>query len=402
MTRPGVIALGLLVTALGVPAGAPLAAPSSYSAQQQGTKVLYLLLEDLGYETSRIFDAKEIDPGVHLVVSIGQADPVEHRRLVDWTRGGKTLLVAPPIVREDGFCTPIALGDLTVKRKHVVVSESLDGDASKTFVKSGTHPDLKMRPSACNVELPDKATLLAGAKEAALAFDLPLGKGHLLFLAHEDMLVNLNLGEDDISVLVRRWLSDHVPAKGRVAFFEGRQGGQLLEMLRRAHLLPLFFHALFLLLLLYWCLAPRFGDSMAVLTSNRREFAQHARALGHLYQHRGASAHPLRRQFERFLSRMVGRGERRTRLAGAVKGQPAGAAEKTSRAAMAALISTRTGQEAASIESVLAQVEYTISSPELVDPKDAQRHFRLSQSLAALQHGGALSPGARRGRTKSR
>ena len=47
------------------------------------------------------------------------------------------------------------------------------------------------------------------------------------------------------------------------------------------------------------------------------------------------------------------------------------------------------------MESLLAQMEYTVNSAEPADAKDVVRHFRLGQSLAALQHSAVgTKPGA--------
>ena len=217
-------------------------------------------------------------------------------------------------------------------------------------------------------------------------------------LAHEDLLANENLDRDDLSVLVRRWLATHVPAGARVTFLEEKQGGQLLELLRRSNLTLFAAHALLWLLLLYWALAPRFGDPFAPTSSTRRAFAQHARALGALYRHRGASAYVLRQQFERFLSRLAGRSERRPLQASLHRAEPRGAGRG---AALAGMVATRTGRDRDSVESLLAQLERAMQEGGR-DPKQIQRHFRLSQSLAALSRvSAARSGGSRAGKRRS-
>jgi hypothetical protein len=383
MTRAALQALTLTLLA-----GVAQASPSSYSEQGGGAKVLYLFLQDLGYQTARVFSVDEVDPKTEVLVVLGGAEGREGRRVLDWLRTGRTLVLAPPLVTDEGICATFTFGTLTLPRRGHVV-----------FDKSGKkHPELNLRESACTMTAPATATMLAGERERALVFEHVADRGRMLVLAHEDMLVNNNLDGDDIAVLLRRWLSAHVTPGARVTFLEGRQGGELLEMVKRANLTALLLHGLVFLLLLYWCVVPRFGDPRPVDLTTRRAFAQHARGLGHLYQHRGASAYLLKQQYERFLARILGH------TAGA---QAAGVSlreARQNRGKLAKLISTRTGRDADSVESTLAQVEYIVGATDVVDPKDVQRHFRLSQSLAALQHGGAAKRpgGKKRGRAQIR
>jgi len=382
--------------------GAPAAAgPSTYSGSSGGAKALYLLLEDLGYRVSRSFSLEGTDDANALAV-LGEVPEAQEERLVKWARKGRLLLVALPLWDADGLCADTRFGPLSIKRKPL-------------FEKSGKqtpHPDLRIRPSACVMKVPAGGKLLAGTEEQAVALELPVGQGKLLLLAHEDLVANANLNRDDLVVQIRRWLSDSAPARGRVVFFEARTGGGgagLISMLAKAGLGAFLLHGLFWLLLLYWSKAPRFGDPTPVFAETRREFSQHARALGHLYQHRRASGHVLQQQYERFLDRLLGRPD----LAAAGLATRAAAVDRQrsrlrgNRAAVAALVATRTGRDPDSIEGLLAQVEYTLSTPGPYDARDIQRHFRLSQALAALEHTTAgrardKSTGDKRGRAEIR
>jgi hypothetical protein len=369
--------------------GEARATPSTYSEQGNGSKVLYLLLQDLGYQPTRIFDVADLDPAADALVVLGSAQGREGEQILAWLKPGHALVIAPPLMQDEGFCTEVSIGALKVARRSQISFERLQ-----------QHPELKLRDSACTVTAPSTATVLAGSRERTLAFEHAAEAGRMLVLAHDDMLVNANLDSDDIAVLLRRWLSTHVRDKGKVIFLEGRAGGQLWEMLRRANLVALLLHSLVFLLLLYWMLAPRFGDPLPGAVATRRAFAQHARALGHLYQRRGASAYVLKQLYDRFLARLLGRATKSSAAAG-----PSGAPlreARQNRSRLATLVSTRTGRDPASVESTLAQVEYTVGSPDVIDPKEAQRHFRLAQSLAALQRGSAAPTGGKRGRTKIR
>lgn len=367
------------------------ARPSSYSRFPGGTKALYMLLSDLGYRTHRIFETGKLDSGVDLLVLAGSVSEREGETILGWVRRGNGVILAPSVFDEKGHCSEIRLGSLVLKRRRPQKKGA--GTA---------HAELNLRPSACILSTPARGIPLVGTQEATVAVDLPLGKGKALVLAHQDLLVNANLDRDDLVVLIRRWLSDHLPAKARVAFLEEqRQAMGLLSMLRRAGLSLFLLHGLVWLVLLYWALAPRFGDPSAARPQTRREFSQHARALGHLYQHRRASAHVLRYQYERFVDRVLGRSDPASRRAGLVARSREGL--RDNRSSLSTVIATRTGRDADQVESVLAQVHYILDSTEPVMQRDLQRHFRLSQSLAALQHGSAAhSIGGQRERRKRR
>ena len=282
MRRAGlqVLTLALLLHLVGAGARQARAASSSFSGYRGGAKAVYLLLDDLGYRTSRIFHFKEVDKDVDVLVQIGPeiaSVPVDD--VLAWVRKGHQLVLALPLAELMGVCTDVRYGSLTLKRHK-----------PKDLTKTTKHPDLKLRESACALKVPQGGKALAGTAGAALAAHLPLGRGEVLLLAHEDLLINANLNKDDMAVVLRRWLSDNAPARGKVAFFEQRgEGagvGTIVSMMRRAGLGPFLLHGLVWLLLLYWALAPRFGDPARCERSTRREFSQHARALGHLYQRR--------------------------------------------------------------------------------------------------------------------
>jgi hypothetical protein len=397
-----------------------------------GAKAFYMLLEDLGYQTSRIFNPDE--PGKNdMIVVLGKIPEAQEESILRWVREGHLALFALPLYDEKGLCEESKLGSIVIKRKGRFAF------SSKTLEKpplGSIHGDLRIRASSCAMKVPDGgkalATQGAGAgaasgrgagggrkgrprravaeapneNEKAVAMELTVGEGKLLVVAHDDLLVNTNLNRDDMVVLVRRWMFNNAPARGRVAFLEERGGGGMgvIKMLSAAGLSAFLIHALVWLLLLYWSKGPRFGDPTPVFAETRREFSQHARALGHLYQHRRASSHALQQQYERFLDRLLGRPDMSQLQLGFAAGSAASRAKlRQNRAALAALIATRTGRDPASIESLLAQVEYTIGSPGPSDPKDVQRNFRLSQALAELQHTTAgRTSGDRRGRTKIR
>ncbi|MCC6749343.1 MAG: DUF4350 domain-containing protein [Deltaproteobacteria bacterium] len=386
----GLIA-GMVAVAL-VGGVAQAAGPSSFSKKGDGAKVLYRLLEDLGYRVVRVFSPRELDHNVDVVVSLGPVDRLQARAILEWTKAGRAAVVAPPLAVDDALCKDVPFGKLTIQRQFRYAKPKAEADG-----------DLVLKAAACTLKVPTTARQLAGEKGQAVAFEHGVEAGHLLVLAHSDLLANDELDRDDLVVLLRRWLAARVPKGARIAFFEVRHGGALLELVKRAHLGPLLVHLLLFLILVYWMVTPRFGETDLPVVVRRRAFAEHARALGHLYQAGQHSQYVLRQLYERLRARRQGRPGK-----GHEAGSDAGAGSAARGDGMrgrvprptAALLATRTGREASGVEATLVQVEETLAAPPTPDGRDVQRHFRLSQLLAALGRG--ASAGGKRGRTTVR
>lgn len=384
---------GLLGCVLGaaLALGGPRAAQasSSVSRDEDGALVLYLLLKELGYQTRRITDLRSLNRTVDVLVALGEARGFRTKPIEAWLRAGGAVVFAPPLI-EMGYCEGFSIGSLKLERRR----------PDKNDTTAVADQRLKMKPAACQLAVPKGArVLIAGADgKSALAYELKVASGQLLVVAHDDLLANKNIAQDDLIVVIRRWLAERAPGKARVAFLEERRAGKLLEMLQRAQMGPVALHGLALLLLFYWILGPRFGESQPEPRVTRREFAQHARALGHLYLGAGAAGHALARQYERFIGRALGGSATERSALPATRHRE----RSVSRGALAALLATRTGRDPAEVESLLAQIEYAIAADAPPDAREMHRHFRLSHALAELQRGSTARSGGKRARAKKR
>lgn len=371
--RPPLAATLLLcLAAMSWPSAVARAAnPSSYSKGPGGTKVLYLFLEDLGYRLRRVFSLGDLGataqhPAADVALAIGEVEAHAARKALAWARAGGVLVLAPQLLDESGQCKDVKFAALKIERVFRFDHEN----TSKAVIDE----KLLVRPAACVLKVPPTGRALARTKSGAIAFEHAVGKGKLLVLAHEDMLRNFRLDRDDLTVLLRRWLQVNAPLRARVAFFERHVGGQFWDMLKKANMLPLLLHALVLLLLIYWMVTPRFGDADPFEPAPRRAFAEHARALGVLYQRSGASAYALAQIYERFVRRLRYRGQ-------GARQETAVAAE---RAALAQRLATRTGRQADDVESLLTQVEQAAAQQTAKDAKGVLRDYRLATALSGL------------------
>jgi len=353
-----VVALALVLGA-SAPAMARPAGPTSLSKRPGGTKVLYLLLADLGYRPRRVFTREGLEP-FGVAVALGPQLRRDARRLARWVRGGRLLIFAPPLADERGICKGVELGELKIERKFRF-------DKERTTKAEAA--DLRLGANPCVITAPAGGRVLARTDDGAVVLERQLGRGWVLLLAHAELLTNGKLDRDDIAVLLRRWLARRAERGARVAFVERRRGGQLWQLLERANLLPFLGHGLLLLLLIYWRVTPRFGDADAFEPAQRRAFSEHARALGTLWRRAGGSAHALGQIYERARGRLRqggGRGQQRT---------------------LAASIAARSGRDADEVQQLLGAVQQVTARAD-GGGGDPQRDLRLARQLAAL-----LGPG---------
>jgi hypothetical protein len=359
---------------------------SSYSKAASGSKVLYLLLDDLGYNVNRLLtlqglSAKPSSTQPDALIVLGATDFREPPRAIRWLGRGGLLVLAPPLYDESGHCKDFTFGSIMIRRVFRFDHE----DSSRAI----NDPKIKMRAHACVTKPPGNATVLAKTDEGAIVYHVPHAGGTVLVLAHETMIQNMTLDRDDLAVILRRYFARRLPGGARISFLEEHRGGQIWRMLKRAHLLPLFFHGLFFLVLVYWKITPRFGDADPFEPARRRAFSEHARALGGLHQAVGASGYVLARLYDRFRQKLRLRpdkaGSAKTGLAQALSIQG-----QKERKALAQTLATRTRGDADEIESLLAQVQYAATDGSK-DAKSAQRDYRLAVRLAELSRAAGLT-----------
>ncbi|MCB9557119.1 MAG: DUF4350 domain-containing protein [Deltaproteobacteria bacterium] len=362
----------LLLLWLGIPLSA--AASTSISRDGDGKLIFYLLLEDLGYQVQRSSDIDRLDANHDLVIVLGESDLLKSQRIESWLKQGKALLYAPPLF-VDEHCARVDFAGLQLERS---------GKAAFSPAAKGFNKPINLRSAMCAIDLKKGDNMVVGKDQRGLAVERAHGRGLALLLAHQGLVVNASVGDDDLIVAVRRWIGAAVPPRGRILFIDDRQAGKLTELLKKANLVPLVLHGLLALFLLYWLLTPRFGESDPEPSPIRRRFAQHAEALGNLYLRAGSSRHALAAFYQRVCEKLAGR------LSGTERGQQ--------RVQLARLIATRSGRNVDSVDSLLAQIEYAIGESSLPDAREIQRHFRLCQALAELERHSAVADGRKKNR----
>ena len=102
---------------------------TSYSAEEQGAKAFYLLLERLGYRSRRLRTSyHEMQEGLAVVIAPDQPiDEMDVARLLEWVRQGNTLILVPD-GREDRLtgALRITLRQRQLRRRSIAPSASTD------------------------------------------------------------------------------------------------------------------------------------------------------------------------------------------------------------------------------------------------------------------------------------
>jgi hypothetical protein len=185
-------------------------------------------------------------------------------------------------------------------------------------------------------------------------------------------------------------MSDYLQPHATILIIEEHEGGALLSMLRRTHLSVFALHGIVWLLFLYWKLFPHFGEASSTITNkSRRAFAEHARALGGLYQRRGASALVLQHQYQHAIHQLLGKAKQRQTKVYSLPSSTDSTIDSTRpQKNWSALLATRLGLNTSHTTLLLKQFEEATKDPLFSDSTEVQRHFRLSQRLAALRRKG--------------
>lgn len=345
---------------------------STFSKDISGSKVLYLLLQDVGYQVKRVFSTRTLRDHDLLIV-LGTLSKIEGDEVLKWVEEGKTLIVAPSLFDEKGRCETTNFGSLKIER-------SFELKADKK-ISAKDHNDLSLRKASCLLKTGNDLNPLITNDHGALAVEKNYHKGRILILAHHDILSNREIDSDDIAVFLRRWIAKNAPYGGKIAFFEFHHGGALWKMLKKSNAWLFALHSLLILLLIYWMVTPRFGDAEPYIYRQRRAFAAHAYSLGFLYQHARQSGYVLNQIFLRFMKRMRGS------KSNLIKDNEM----RFSREEIAQRLATKARRDQESIESLLAQIEYQAQDLRHKEYNDVLRDFRLAAALVDLQKASGLT-----------
>ena len=259
---------------------------TSYSAEAEGTKALYLLLEKLGYKSRRLripnFSGRETEG---LAIILGPDRPpiekADAEPLLEWLRHGNTLLFAP--------------------NKH----DDQLAQALGIELHGGQTPEISVAPSASTVlsagiqslAIPSGDRLLARRNDAVqhfgdsaggVVFSLQEGAGTAIVLSDPYLMTNAGLQEDGSLDLLVNILYSHAADRGTVYFDEYHHGfarrPTVLHLLKGTRLGWALLQVAAAVVLLMYSRGRRFGQPRPVPTEGHRSSVEYVTSLAGIYR----------------------------------------------------------------------------------------------------------------------
>lgn len=320
-----------------------------------GTAALDELLEDKGrtvtHRAERLSNIEDESTDKILVLLRGAELPdVTWRRIVEWTRQGGTLVVAGVRHLPDELRAEPTDDDAEVTAL----------ERCGTYERSFTFLDL-------NVAAPQGTKLRTAVNEsswvlrrddAPYAVEVDIGKGRAFVFAERALFTNIAFTVADNAAFTSRFLHDLGKKHIEIAdVWTGAGAGSPLEAMDRANLTPLILQLLALALLFLIWRGAHFGRPRDPIARSRRAFADHVRALGHIYHRAKASEHALGNFAAWAIERLRERYYRGTR---------------SGLSPLAEAIATRTGRTEAEVMRVLVEAQ---SARESSGPPSSFRPF---------------------------
>jgi hypothetical protein len=195
---------------------------SSYRSTPYGTMAYYTLLQENGYDVTRLEKPYTVlkdrtDIGTLVLISLPQlSNPTaeEFTALNEWVESGKQLII---IDRE----IAIEIGNLEVQTSNQN-GETRARILQPTLYSRGVE-QLKLSTYASRVQVEKgAATYLMGDDKGAILADAEVGKGRVVMLTDPFVVANNGLAQDD-NVALAINLFVHAPA-GKIAFDEYHHG----------------------------------------------------------------------------------------------------------------------------------------------------------------------------------
>lgn len=274
----------------------------SLSDAPTGKLAFYRVVERLSANVERnLLDTLQTRPEVDTLCILGPArypTRTEWRRLHDWVDGGGSLLFAGR--RQDPAVTLHHFGiEITPRAstalKPVVQTELVEGE-------------LEWRSSA-EVDGPLSSEVLVSLDGSTQVLIDEVGAGYIIVCASDAAFTNAVVGRANNGELAVRIFDECATREfGPVVFDESlNQSGTpaVVRLMFGVPLRHLSLQALLWLVLFWWMGFYRFGSPIPEERHSRRDFAEHARALGHLHS-RCHDVRSLVRTFYEYFRRRLG------------------------------------------------------------------------------------------------
>lgn len=196
---------------------------SSYRTSAYGTQAFYTLLEESGYEVTRLekpyTEIKESDQiGTLVLIALPEANnpsPEEFERLSEWVESGKLLIIIDREIHADN------IGDATLNTSSATNKAAVRIFQPTLYTRNVER--LKLSDHATRIEINSRfATYHAGDEQGALLADTKVKQGRVLALTDPFLVANNGIKQADNMILALNLFADR-PA-GKIAFDEYHHG----------------------------------------------------------------------------------------------------------------------------------------------------------------------------------
>jgi hypothetical protein len=255
---------------------------TSYSPGPQGTKALYLLLQQLGLPVTRLrrpsYD--QLPPGSTLWnLSGSPLGAVERHWLLDFVRGGGTFIGG--LEPEAKLLAEAGLGEPEYR-----------GHETGLASKEGLKVEAERFHSVAGLAAPERV-YLTSVQGDPVAASWPVGKGHVVFLGLSEIARDDQIGKSDNGV----FLTHLALAGGGDQVFDEFSTGfgdlGLASLLAKAPYRWGLLQAAVAFLVLLWSLGLRRAPAQPLSRIRRRQTADHVEAVARLWAEAGDAGLPL-------------------------------------------------------------------------------------------------------------
>lgn len=279
---------------------------TSYSAGEQGTKALYLLLAKLGYKPRRLRTSFHGMNSEGLAVVFAPALPVsetDSERLLEWVREGNTLLLVPDgqeTQLTDALRIKLRKRQLLKKNIKPKMATDITAGINELTIQSGNRIRTTRKDAVRHFR--DKA--------GVVVISLPEGAGTAIVLSDPYLMSNSGLQEgDNLNLLVNILLS-YAGDTETVYFDEYHHGFEkrqtVLHLLKGTSLGWALVQVAVAVIMLMYSRGRRFGGPKPALKETHRSSTEYVTSLANIYQAAQASDIALSNLHER-LTRSIRR-----------------------------------------------------------------------------------------------
>ena len=280
---------------------------TSYSAEERGTKALYLLLEELGYKPERLRTSYGLGMrSAGLAIVVVPEKPIDEtytEQLLEWVRQGNTLLFVP------GRSRPPLLVSLRLRLRQGLPRERKSiAPFQATHLTAGVGELSIQSGSRIRTARQDVVVRHFRDKAGVVALSLLEGEGTVIVLSDPYLVTNAGLSKgDNLNLLVNVLLT--YAANTKTVYFDEYHHGferrpTVLHLLKGTSLGWALVQVAVAVILLMYSRARRFGRPKPVFREAHRSSVEYVASLAGIYETAQAADIALSNLYEQLLRPM--------------------------------------------------------------------------------------------------